>query len=222
MTLPVFRFRWTRLALALGIACVCAAPALAARAPITVKDLRGRSVTIPAPATRLLIDDSRFLVALDLIHPQPASLIAAWPHDVNRLGDRMYEQFKAVHPALATAPRVASSAGTFSLEQVLDVKPDVAIFSLGRGPTDAQLKLLETAGVPVVFIDFFVQPFENQEPSLLILGALIGRESEAKAFASYRRARLDAIAARVAKATGPRPKVFMEMHAGMSPDCCNS
>lgn len=196
-----------------------AVPALAA---VTVTDLRGRSVTLPSTARRVLIDDSRFLVALALIHPQPETLIAAWAHDSNRIGEEMYARFKARHPALATTPRVASSAGTFSLEQVLDVRPDVAVFSLGRGPSDAQLRLIEAAGIPAVFIDFFVQPFENQERSLAVLGALVGREAQAKAFSEFRRERLDSIASRVAKAGGTRPRVFMEMHAGMSPECCNS
>lgn len=193
-----------------------------ANAEVVVTDLRGRTVTLAAPASRLLIDDARFLVALALIHPQPERLIAAWAHDSHRIDGEMYANFKARHPALATAPRVASSAGAFSLEQVLDVRPDVAVFSLGRGPTDQQLELIGSAGIPVVFIDFFVQPFENQEKSLAVLGRLVGREAEAAKFAAYRRERLDRISARVAQAAGQRPKVFMEAHAGMSAECCNS
>lgn len=214
---------WRRPALFLLVAALAGVgvPATAG-AEVVVTDLRGRTVKLGAPASRVLIDDARFLVALALIHPQPERLIAAWPHDSHRIDGQMYARFKARYPALETAPRVASSAGAFSLEQVLDVRPDVAVFSLGRGPTDAQLKLIEAAGIPAVFIDFFVQPFENQEKSLAVLGALVGREAEAAKFAAYRRERLDRISARVAKAAGPRPKVFMEAHAGMSAECCNS
>src|SRR5690606_37906726 len=56
-------------------------------------DARGRAVTVDGPVDRLAIDDSRYLVALGLLHPDPVSLLVAWPHDVNRLGEDTYRQF---------------------------------------------------------------------------------------------------------------------------------
>jgi iron complex transport system substrate-binding protein len=193
-----------------------------AGASVAVKDVRGRSVVLSRPAQRLLIDDGRYLVALALIHPEPASLIAAWPRDVNRIGEQMHAGFKARTPGLDQLPQVSSSAGAFSLERVLDVRPDVAIFTLGLGPTDAQIQQIEAAGIPVVFIDFFSHPFENLEPSLLALGQIVGREEKARAFIAFRRARLSRIADRVKRSSGAPPRVFLEAHAGMSADCCNS
>ncbi len=196
--------------------------AASAGAAVTVKDLRNRTVTLPAPATRLAIDDGRFLVALALIHDDPVSVVAAWPRDVNRLGQATYDRLLAKSPRLAGLPQVASSASTFSLELVLAARPDVAVFSLGRGPDDAQVALLERAGIPVVFVDFFVQPFEHAERSVSVLGALVGREKRATEFIAFRRERLQAIQSRVAASSAPRPRVFLEAHAGMSADCCNS
>lgn len=193
-----------------------------AAAAITVQDVRGRSVSLAKPAQRVLIDDGRYLVALALIHPEPASLIAAWPRDIDRIGDQFHKQLKARTPGLDSLPQVSSSAGTFSLERVLEVRPDVAIFTLGRGPTDAQIAQMESAGIPVLFIDFFSHPFENLERSLLLLGQAIGRAPQAQAFVDYRRAHMARIAAKVKAAASARPKVFLEAHAGMSADCCNS
>lgn len=193
-----------------------------ADAAVTVRDLRNRTVTIPAPATRLLIDDGRFLVALALIHDDPVSVVAAWPRDVNRVGQATYDRLLAKSPRLATLPQVASSAGTFSLELALAARPDVAVLSLGRGPDDNQVALLERAGIPVVFVDFFVQPFEHADRSLAVLGALVGRDENAAAYVAFRQGRLQAIASKVAASSAPRPRVFLEAHAGMSADCCNS
>lgn len=201
---------------------VCVPSAAAAQGTIAVTDLRGRAVTLKAPAKRLLIDDGRYLVALSLIHPDPVSVIAGWPRDINRLGEATYQEFIKKFPALASKPQVASSAGTFSMEQALAINPDVAVFSLGAGPTDEQLAQLERAGIAVMFIDFFTHPLENLEPSLLILGRITGRESDAKRFNAFRRERLDRIVNRVNKAPVSRPQVFLEAHAGISPDCCNS
>jgi iron complex transport system substrate-binding protein len=195
----------------------------AGQSRIDLKDLKGRPVSLAKPPQRLLIDDGRFLVALSLIHPDPPSLLAGWPRDINRIGDRTYQKFVEKYPALAHVPQVSSSAGTFSLEKALAVKPDVALFTLGLGPSADEVKHLESAGVPVIFIDFFSQPFENLEPSLRILGTLTGRSSQAAAFIEFRKAHLDRISSALKKVNGlNRPKVFLEAHAGMSEDCCNS
>lgn len=199
-----------------------ALPAVAQMQP-SVRDLRGRTVQLPQTAKRVLIDDGRFLVALSLIHKDPVSLLAAWPKDINRVGEKTYEQFRAKFPNIEKVPLVASSAATFSLERVLAVKPDVAVLSLGRGPSDEELRACEAAGIKVVFIDFFNQPFENLEPSLRILGRIVGRQNEAEQFLAFRKQRMDRISnALKANANAARPKVFFEAHAGISGDCCNS
>ena len=202
---------------------LCAALAGPAAAEVTLHDITGREIVLPAPAQRILIDDGRYLIALSLIDKDPVSRLAGWPHDANRLGRATYAAYKAKFPGLDDLPRVASSAAEISVEQVLAARPDLAIFSLGSQPTEAQRSQIESAGIPVVVIDFFIHPLENLEPSLRLLGQAVGREKEAEAFLAFRRARLDAVAARVATLPpGDRPRVFLEPHAGMTADCCNS
>ncbi len=192
-----------------------------ASAPLT--DARGRPIKLTGPVHRIAIDDSRYLVALGLIHPDPVSLLAAWPQDINRLGDDTYKQFLAKSPQLADLPKIASSAGNFDVESLLAAAPDVALLSLESGITDAQIQQLEAAGIPVVIVDFFVKPFDNLERSLLILGKLTGRDEQANAFTTFRAERMKRIADRVAALPATdRPTVFLEAHAGMNADCCNS
>lgn len=206
------------LVLALGCALV-ARPADAAQ----LTDLRGRTVTVPDAVRKISIDDGRFLVALALIQPDPVKPLAAWPRDIHRIGDATYQQYLKRFPALAKVPQVASSAGSFNLEAVLAAAPDVAVVSVGSGPTDAQIAQLQAAGIPVVFIDFFDNPFKNQAPSLRILGQLTGGTAQADAYIAFSRQHRDKIAQRVAQlAAKDRPTVFLEAHAGISKDCCNS
>lgn len=186
-------------------------------------DIRDRPIHIDKPAHRIAIDDSRYLVALGLIHPDPVSLLAAWPQDINRLGTETYQQLLDKSPGLATLPKIASSAANFDVESLLAAHPDLALLSLESGITDAQIAQIEAAGVPVVIVDFFVKPFENLGRSLEILGALTGREQQAKDFVTFRAERMKRIADRIASLPADdRPTVFLEAHAGMSPDCCNS
>ncbi|MGA0563980.1 ABC transporter substrate-binding protein [Ancylobacter sp. VNQ12] len=194
-----------------------------AAAEIALKDLSGREVRLAAPAQRLLIDDGRFLIALSLILPDPVSVVAAWPRDINRIGKRTFEAYKAKFPAIENLAKVASSAGSLSVEQVVAARPDLAVFSLGSQPSDEERERIEAAGIPVVVIDFFVHPLTNLEPSLRLLGMATGRAAQAEDFLAFRRAHLDAIRDRLAGLTqGERPRVFLEPHAAMTADCCNS
>lgn len=186
-------------------------------------DLRDRPLRNLKPLNRLSIDDGRYLIGLSLIHPDPVSLLASWAGDVNRISPEVYAAFVERFPALETLPRTPSSAADFDVEAVLAAAPDVAVVSLGTGPTDAQVAQLEAAGVTVAFIDFFTHPFENQARSLSLLGRLVGREAQAEAYNTFRAERLKLIAERVATLPeADRPTVFLEAHAGNGPDCCSS
>lgn len=190
---------------------------------VTLSDLRDRRISASAPVSRLTIDDGRYLIALALIHPDPVSLLAGWSGDVNRISPEMFAAFAERWPTLRTLPTTPSSADEFSVEAVLGAAPQIALVSLGAGPSDTQVAQLEGAGVSVAFIDFFSHPFENQARSLSLIGRLIGRESQADAYNAFRKAKLDLIASRVADIPeDQRPTVFLEAHAGNGPDCCNS
>ncbi|WP_337172874.1 ABC transporter substrate-binding protein [Gemmatimonas aurantiaca] len=191
--------------------------------PIQLTDISGRKITLPRPASRVLIDDGRFLMAMALIDPDPVRTLVAWPRDVNRIGVRTHEQFRAKFPRLDSLTQIASSAATYSQEQVLRVRPDVAVFSLGQGPSADQIEQLQRVGIAVVFIDFFVHPLENTDPSLLILGQLTGRSAAAQAYVNFRKQHLQAISDRLKRAgTRTAPKVFVEVHAGISEECCHA
>lgn len=185
-----------------------------------LRDRRLKPAKIPA---KLSIDDGRYLVALSLIHPDPVGALAAWSGDVQRLGKETHAAYVKRFPQLATLATVPPSNLPFEVEPVLAAKPDVALVSLGSGPSDAQVAQLEGAGISVAFIDFFSHPIENQAASLTLLGALTGREEQAAAYNAFRKDRLGRISDRLkGLADEKKPTVFMEPHAGLNPDCCNS
>lgn len=200
------------------------APATAAvvRPGVEITDIRGRRVALPAGEARIAIDDARYLVALSLLLGDPTTPLVGWAHDGHRIGGDLYDRYEARFPRLPTLGRVSSSAEAFSLEQMLAAGPGVAVFSLGRGPTDAQVAQLERAGVVSVFVDFFTDPLANVDRSLEILGAVVGRDARAAEVVAFRAERRAAIEAAVGAAGLARPDVFLEPHAGMSEECCNS
>lgn len=198
------------------------ADAPVASADITARDILGREIRLEQPAGRIAIDDGRYLIALSLIDPDPVSLLSAWPRDINRIGPAVYEQYRARFPAIETLKRIASSAGEFSVEQVLAAEPDLAIFSLTSKPSDDQIAQIEAGGVPVAVIDFFNQPLENLEPSLRFLGAVTGRTERAEAFIAFRQEHAGAISTALAASAAARPRVFLEPHAYRTDECCPS
>lgn len=188
-----------------------------------VTDLRGRSVSVPDAPVSVAIDDGRFLLALALVAPDPVSHLAAWPHDVNRLGEAYYRRLANAFPAVGTLPDVASSAENFDMESMLSAEPDVAVVSLNRGPSDAQIATLEAAGIAVVFIDLFIDPFAHQAKSLELLAELTGNQQKAADYLALRGEHLEQLSRRLDETDGlATPSVFMEAHAGITRDCCFS
>lgn len=203
-------------------ALTAAGPAPAA--PVTVTDVLGRTVTLPGPAKRIVLGQGRQLNALGLIHPDPISLLVGWGNDFQRQMGEAYALYRARFPAIETLPTVGdSTADGFSFEKAVELDPDLVVLSLSiagtrRGPGDLVAKF-EAAGIPVIVVDFFLQPFRDTMPSLRILGKAIGREAAAEEFVTFYQDRRQRIAQRL----GPveRPSVFMHAHAG-SAECCFS
>ena len=84
------------------------------------------------------------------------------------------------------------------------------------------LQKLAKVGIPVVFIDFRERPFENSEPSIRLMGKLLGREDRAEDLIAFRREQVEIVQQRLATYPGKRPKVMIERAAGYSDDCCMS
>jgi iron complex transport system substrate-binding protein len=220
--MPSFRaFRIPRCVSLLLLLMGIFSSAAMAQQKIVVEDLKGRKVTLNGPAKRILIDDGRVLLAMALIHKDPVSLLAAWPRDINRLGTLTYQSYLKRFPKLAEIPQVASSATSFSVEKAIASRPDVALISLNAKLSDAEVRQCEAAGIRVVHLDFFIEPFKNSDKSLLILGEIIGRRSQADEFIRFRQQKISAISSKLGSAV-KRPKVFLEVHAGMTGECCNA
>jgi len=152
--------------------------------PITVTDVVGREVTIPAPAKRVILGEGRQLITLSLLVPDPVSIIAGWTGDFAKSGGLLYEDYRKRFPAIDKIPLIGSSGKeTVSTEQIISLKPDLAIFGAGSHGPDAKsadvIRQLEAAGIPIVFIDFRLHPFKNTVPSIEVLGKVLGQEQKA-------------------------------------------
>ncbi len=216
-------------ALLAGLAAL--APRPAAAAPIQVTDILGREVTLPGPARRVVLAQARHFQVLSLLTPDPAAILAGWSDEFKTSFEPDYEVALERFPSLAKVPVVGRHrADSFSVESTLALRPDLVVMTasfagLAPGQPASESPLigsLETAGVPVIVIDFFMRPMENTIPSLRALGRAIGHEDRAEAFIRFYEEHLGTVARRLeGLADADRPPVFVHAHAG-STDCCNS
>jgi iron complex transport system substrate-binding protein len=217
----------------IAIALICLstiwASPLSAETQIQIHDIAGRHVVLDRPARRILLAQGRHLPALALIHPDPVSILAGWQSDMQRQDAATYELFRRKFPALDAVPVVGNGVPeNFSIERALALKPDVAILSwyvagMQRGSAEpsAVVKRFESAGIPVVIVDFFANPLRDTSPSIRILGKVVGREREADAFLQFYEGHLSRLKDTLAAKQPRRPTVFMHAHAGGN-ECCYS
>ncbi len=185
---------------------------------VVVKDVIGRTVTLKAPAKKVLLGEGRDLITLNILDPNPVQLIAAWSGDFKKGTE--YLDYKTAFPAIDKVPVVGTNGETFSVEKAIASKPDVAIFSVkGHGPGQTHKEIisqLQAAGIPVVFLDFRIDPYKNTVPSMRILGKILNREKRSNEFIAFYESRRKRIADRIAQAKPARPSIFLDMKAGTS------
>ncbi len=193
------------------------------RAEVGVTDITGRTVTLPAPAARIVLGEGRHMAVLGLIHDDPVALVAGWRLD-KALDEPTMAAYRARFPAIDAIRPVGSGNRDISVESIIALSPDLVVLSLVDA-RDAGMERareqLEAAGIPVVYVDFFSHPQENSIPSLRILGTLTGAEERAEDFAAFYQTRLDRIRERLADPAIARPRVFFHVHAAPQ-GCCST
>jgi iron complex transport system substrate-binding protein len=195
---------------------------------ITVTDLAGRTVSVDAPVEAVILGEGRYLPSIAILDREnPLQRIAGMMGEFELYDPAGYKQYAEHFPAIEEIPRIGkNNAATMDIERVAALTPDLAIFGLGGGHSPGEkhtdiIEKLEAAGIPVIFIDFRIEPLENTPKSMRLLGKVFGKEAEAEAFLSFYQAELDKVTKRLHGVTD-KPSVFMELHVGLKPECCNS
>lgn len=200
-----------------------------ASAAQVVTDLAGRQVSVPDAVNRVVLGESRYIPALAILEGEAlADRLAGMLPDFELTDPAGYALYRDRFPALARVPRVGhTSADSFSLESVLAMGADLAIFSLeGHGPGARNRTLigqLEKAGVAVVFIDFRQNPLENTPKSMALLGEVLGQQARAREFNDFYQRELARVTEQVARIPREQwPSVFLHSRLGREAGCCET
>lgn len=195
---------------------LCAVPSIGAT--ITVTDMLQRKVTLPEPAKRIILSESRHIITLAMLEKDPISNIVGWGDDLQRYSPATWESIISTWPSARKIPVLGTmNTGTFSMEAAIAAKPDLVIFTL-YGPMPQGLEALDAAHIPYIFVDFFRKPLTNTVPSLRLLGKVLGRDNQAEQIIAFWQQRADILKQRLAGVDTP-PRVFFHINPGRG-DCC--
>ena len=200
----------------------------AAAAATEVVDLAGRRVQIPDRVERIIIGEGRYIPALAILDREnPVGRLVGMLGDYETVDPANYARYRARFPAIDKIQRIGRSArDSFSIEQAIAARPQVAIFGLGgHGPgtrSTEVIRALEAAGVAIVFIDFRSDPLVNTPRSLELLGKVLGQEARAAEFLAVWRAALATVTERLAREKPAPTTVFIESRVGLGGGCCET
>ncbi len=135
-----------------------------AAAPVEFTDLAGRKITLSQPAQRFVISEGRYVLALSLLRPEnPVAGLVGMMQPVSWTYPDLEQQLTERFPESKKIALYGHQDRTsVSVEKLIDLKPEVAIFGLhdhGPGTENAELlQQLDKAGITPVFIDFRLDP----------------------------------------------------------------
>jgi iron complex transport system substrate-binding protein len=213
------------LAAAIAVLAVAVNPAFAETT--TVTDVTGREVQVETPVRRVILGEGRqiyFIAALD--REAPFAHVVGWRDDLPKADPETYAAYLAKYPEIADLPTFGGMKdGTFDVEQAVSLKPDVILMNVDAKTATEEAGYIETqakVGIPLVYVDFREKPMLNTEPSMRLMGKLLGKERIAEDFIAFREASIKAVTDMLEARKPDAPLVFVERAGGYSDDCCMS
>lgn len=194
---------------ALLAALLCASTAVA---DMKVTDFSGRSVSLSAPAKRIVFADIADFMALSLLVDDPVAITVGWGSP-ERLDAGQRQLYRERFPQFDRIANVGGFAPeTFSVEGALSLSPDLVVLGHGFAADSQAVSVLENAGIPVVLLaNQSGRKLWEIAPKLRILGRLVGAEARAERYLAFHDERIARIARRVADAKPKRPIALVEV-----------
>ncbi|MGD6851763.1 MAG: ABC transporter substrate-binding protein [Candidatus Bathyarchaeia archaeon] len=187
------------------------------KSTITVTDMENRTVTLNVPVERVVITSSSYTEEFAEVYGDGfADLIVGWDNEFETLSGDILAKYIEMYPQLADMPDVGSlSDDTFSAEKAIALKPDVIFlqswdYVFYETATKNAVTRLEQAGIPVIFLDYWVEPMTNSPKSMSLLGEIFGKQERAQQIVDFYNEQINLVYSRLANVTGPKPTVYVE------------
>ena len=192
--------------------------------PLTVTDVDGQTITLQKEPQHIILQDGRDIMALALLdRNDPFKRVVAWNNLPKKQDTQTWALLKKTWPQAENIVDMGfNDQGQVNLESVLAKKPDMMIAQLRAKPALMQsgvLTTLKSLNIPVVFVDYELHPKENTVPGITLLGKVLNREAEAKAYTDFYQQHWQNLQKGIDQVK-TKPTVFIEPIAGNSDSCC--
>lgn len=193
--------------------------------PVTITDTDGQTITLNHEPKRVVLQDGRDIMTLALLdRANPFTRVVAWNNNLKKSDPQtiflLEEKWKA---DISRIPDMGfNDKGEVDAEQVIAQNPDVLIAQLRAKPAlegSGVTAKLKEVGIPVIYVDTFLNPVENTKSSITLLGLALNKESEAKEYTDFYQNHLDTLKNKTASVKN-KPQVFIEAKAGASGESC--
>lgn len=196
------------------------------QAGLTVTDIADRQVTLEAPVERFVISEGRYVTTLALLQPEaPLAGVVGMMSPIAYSNPTLEAYLFKHYPEARDIPLFGrQDENSVSVEKIIDLAPQLAIFGIqdhGPGTRNAELiGQLTQAGIPIVFIDFRLDPLNHTLPSLKLLGQVLGKSKQVSAYIDFYREKREKIR-KIGERQEENPSVFLQAHAGRM-GCCRA
>ncbi|MCC3745539.1 ABC transporter substrate-binding protein [Rouxiella badensis] len=192
--------------------------------PLTVTDLAGQKLTINKEPERIIIQDGRDILSLAVLDKSdPFKRVVAWNNLLKNTDSGTWDMLKGKWPESTKILDMGfSDKGQVDLETVIAKKPDLMIAQLRAKQSLQQggvIDRLNQLHIPIVFVDYDINPAKDTAPSIDLLGKVLNQEKNAQAYTAFYRQHYQRIQDEIASIKN-RPNVFIEPLAGRSDSCC--
>ncbi len=193
---------------------ILAFSASAFSAVTTVTDVLGREVTFNAPAKRVIVGfypEDYMAIGTEAAYDNVVGM-SKYIWQARSANWQLYVKHK---PSLQNIPEIGRvDTNTFSVEKVISLDPDLLLLAdwqyKGLG---SEIERIESAGIPIVVVDYNAQTLEQHIKSTQLIGVITGQEARADKIAGEYRQNLQKISNRLASAGLSKPKIYTEYGA---------
>ena len=207
------RMQFSRYCSAVALATAVSALSGAAFAETrTITDVLGREVSLDLPADR---------VFLGFYYPDYIAVggvesfdqVVGFSREVWEVWTpAQWDLFRAAMPGLNDLADVGEvEAGTFSIEKLLSLEPDVAVLAdwqyQALGP---DVERIEKAGIAVVVVDYNAETVERHTASTRLFGEITGKTERAEELAKLYSDSIAEVQSRIAAAGREKPRFYVE------------
>ena len=179
---------------------------------VAIKDVLDREVRVDLPAKRIVLGfyytDFLAVGGIEAFGKVVGFVKDGWAV----YAKNSYEFYAQFIPRIKNLADVGDPQfGTFSVEKVLALKPDLLILAAWQYEViQEDLATFEKHNIPVVVIDYNQESVARHSLSTEILGQILGQEARALELVNFYKSKINVVQERIKSAALPKPKIYIE------------